>query len=819
MEHPIQDKRFVIGLGIYAIAVLLFIGHFFAPTIFTQEGVFFLNFALFILYRFVIWEGWWKFPNRNRNIIWLLIGNVSAYSLNRLMPVFAVSTNWLATFLVLLNVAMLLYCFRKQFPIWVQYSMVAILGTGVVFNFYETLYIAPLYGFSLMAAPFFLISLHSFIPLWWLVLLTRIILPYFQKGNEFRSSLLVGLLVPIILAGGFVLQWFTLNEQIKDSQDMAAMNKELPAWVQLSRTIEDSWLSRKVLKADLLYKTLNFRNLAFMPENMGRNERKKHDPLIVVGALLSKPLSLDGTSAKHLLNAVFNQRHQTEQKFWSGKNLSTSKVETTIQFFPAYRLAYTEKVIQIKKDDPNGWPRQQEALYTFHVPEGSVITSASLWVEGEERPSLLTTRNKADSAYAAIVGRERRDPLLLHWQEGNRVTVRVFPVRYDLPRQFKIGITSPLQEKEGKLRYENSDFEGPYWENAKEEIRILGASDALSFLSKLRFKKQGEEWTYEGSYHSDWDITVEAGLLSDEVFSFDGQHFQLIPYQPSTTAFEAKEIYLDINKSWSKRQFNKIWELVKHKKVFVYTTQLERMTESNKIHLFDQLQQYRFNLFPFHNIAVPEQALLITQTTDLTPVLNDVKGSPFATKLSSFFQQNDQPIKVFDLGASPSLYLKSLAELRSIQLYAADYSTLENFLQKDIFIKNKENEQLVVLPEMGIGIQQVKEPTTTSDAPDHLMRLYTYNYLMKQIGRNYFGKDKLADELVAQAERSFVVSPVSSLIVLETQADYDRFDIKNSKNSLKNASIKNAGSVPEPHEWLLIGLGLLVMLLLKWKLS
>jgi len=96
------------------------------------------------------------------------------------------------------------------------------------------------------------------------------------------------------------------------------------------------------------------------------------------------------------------------------------------------------------------------------------------------------------------------------------------------------------------------------------------------------------------------------------------------------------------------------------------------------------------------------------------------------------------------------------------------------------------------------------------------MRLFTYNDLMKKIGRNYFKKEKLADALVAQAERGFVVSPVSSLLVLETQADYDRFDIKRSKNSLKNASIKNSGSVPEPREWLLIILSLVVAFTL-WR--
>jgi hypothetical protein len=49
-----------------------------------------------------------------------------------------------------------------------------------------------------------------------------------------------------------------------------------------------------------------------------------------------------------------------------------------------------------------------------------------------------------------------------------------------------------------------------------------------------------------------------------------------------------------------------------------------------------------------------------------------------------------------------------------------------------------------------------------------------------------------------------VVTPVTNLIVLETKSDYDRFGIKDNGASLKNASMKSSGAVPEPHEWLLI---------------
>jgi hypothetical protein len=57
--------------------------------------------------------------------------------------------------------------------------------------------------------------------------------------------------------------------------------------------------------------------------------------------------------------------------------------------------------------------------------------------------------------------------------------------------------------------------------------------------------------------------------------------------------------------------------------------------------------------------------------------------------------------------------------------------------------------------------------------------------------------------------------------VLETQQDYQRFGIDENKNSLKNASMKSSGAVPEPQEWMLIILaaGVVVYLVTRQKLS
>jgi CHASE2 domain-containing sensor protein len=53
---------------------------------------------------------------------------------------------------------------------------------------------------------------------------------------------------------------------------------------------------------------------------------------------------------------------------------------------------------------------------------------------------------------------------------------------------------------------------------------------------------------------------------------------------------------------------------------------------------------------------------------------------------------------------------------------------------------------------------------------------------------------------------------VSSLVVLESQKDYDRFGISANTNTLGNAAFKQRGAVPEPQEWLLLILAALLLL-------
>jgi hypothetical protein len=76
----------------------------------------------------------------------------------------------------------------------------------------------------------------------------------------------------------------------------------------------------------------------------------------------------------------------------------------------------------------------------------------------------------------------------------------------------------------------------------------------------------------------------------------------------------------------------------------------------------------------------------------------------------------------------------------------------------------------------------------------------------------------LTDLMVQEAAQAYVVTPVSSLVVLETKADYERFDIEDAENSLKNASKSSEQSTPIGDGiWILVVLAMSSILLKRRK--
>ncbi|MBK8566623.1 MAG: XrtN system VIT domain-containing protein [Saprospiraceae bacterium] len=746
-----------------------------------------------------------KFYNLRNNLMLLVLGNVSAYALNRQIQVFQPSADWLSWFLVLLNLAVVQVALRKDYkPNWLTHLSVAMMGAGTLHAMYGVIYLWYSQVFGVLMGWFFGISLHLLVPIWWALALGLLLRKMLTAYPVYFASMLAGIGLPLIFIISFTVRWSMLGNEVSKvyHEEIAPLDKkELPNWVRVGQRIQQDWMTKQIL-ADEGGRNQFGADFIF-PSGINKADGTfRHDPIVGIARTLSPHAGMGAQQANTLKEILFEARHATEPRLWSGDDLRTNDVVTNVEFFPEHRLSYTEKTLTIKH--LGGWPQTQEALYSFYLPEGGVVTSASLWIFGKEQKAILTTKAKAEEAYETIVGKERRDPLLVTWKEGNRVTARIFPCSPDSIRQFKIGITAPLRHEDGKLHYENIRFDGPEADAAAETVRLVG--DIMPTASNLNFEETGNYKEHKGQYQPAWTLELAAPPLSEQPFSFNGKTFQVRPLPEVSEPFSYKRAYLDLNNSWSKREFNEIYYKLKESKtnVFVCPDGCYTITEVNKHQVFDQMNKLNFSVFPLHKVEQPDQSVVITKAGGSTPSPGDLQGSDYFEQFAAFYKNQGKPIKLLSLGQKSSLWFTSLAAARAVQLVAVSTDEALELIEKQQFPANQEDGETIVVQQAGIKIKQVPNSEVGSKAPDHLMRLFAYNDLMKSLGKNYFDAKGAEENMLAAAQEAWVVTPFSSLITLETQADYDRFDIKAPDgNSLKNASISNSGAVPEPHEWLL----------------
>lgn len=830
----LKDRSFLIGI---ILIVISFLFHLFLSykrdntftSFMEDDAIYYVNYVIALAYFLGVFfmgiiKVWFKFSQYNykRFICAITLFSISCYTINYPVPIFAKFDTWVNIYIILMHVSLLALCFHEYFSKALKIANYFLLGLGAMLSLYFTIYLLPYAPLGVIAAIFFGLSLHLLVPA---IMLTTMIVQFIKRAKTFaeRAAFYSGVLIPLLVITTYCIKWNSTKKLIHKTHAsiVTRPDNNLPNWVLLSQELDNDLFTEQILKGDLVYQNRMFSDfgMGFGISN-SLAETKMHNPLVSIGSELMGDINLGSEDRIKILESKYDLRHQTKRKLWSGKHLSTTSVISNIQVFPEYRLAYAEKILRIKNNiDPNTWERQEEALYTFHLPEGSVATSLSLWIDGKEEKSRLTTKSKADSAYTTIVGVERRDPSIMHWQEGNTITVYVFPCTQKEERMFKIGITSPLKKVNNKLVLENIYFEGPDANSALETTVVEFKTDAnINADLPLGFEEiLPNKFQYDGNYKSYWEINCDATKLSTLPFSFNGKNYRLAEAKPQLTKTDLSTFYLDINKTWSDDEFEQVWSLVKNKKAYVFYDRLYELNEGNKDQLFETLNSLNFSLFPIDKIKNEKHAMLISKSNTVAPMLKDLKGAGFVDDLKDYLVERKNRINLYNLSNEISPYLKTLKEFQVFNYAAGNTVQLKNYIKNNAFISDNQNKNTVKL---GIANTLIQRDTNTSQsqAPDHLLRLFAYNKIMQECGRNYFTSGNFIEEsLIDIANEAYIVSPVSSLIVLETLKDYDRFDIKKNKNSLNNASTQSAGAVPEPHEWALIILLTLTLGYLYYK--
>ena len=820
-QNIFKDSIYQTGFVLLLISSLLYaippvLGHFPEDNL----SIFFFNYALAVAYFFVLIANRKRISSERKldyRFLLLIMILISAYSLNRSMNVFESSVAWLSASLVVSCFNYILYSVFSRLPNWARQLLVLISGFSFVLFSYMAIYLVPMYVIGLAGFIVFGISLHVFIPALFSLNTILLVKRASIEQKKVWRIFLAGIAMPLIIGLIFIIKWGNLQKEINNVYADQRSGSDLPAWIHIAQRIPTTSLTEKILKAGLVYAAPEntWDNILWRMPDMDFNEDRKHDPLVMCAAFFNGPLNLGGKDRIQILKTNFRSRHQAEERLWSGDDLITEHVSSLVKVWPACNIAYTEKTITVKNTGTWQW-QQQEGIYTFYLPEGAVVTSLSLWVNGKEEKGILTTKHKADSAYNAIVGVERRDPSVVHWKEGNRVTLRVFPVLSNESRKFKIGITAPLERIKGKLVYENIYFDGPDKSKTKESIQVDFQQPAKEFQLPVAFtSKSTQTFSRTGNYEPNWDLVFPDKGLADCSFSFDGSTYSLTSYHKRLNPVTIEDVYLDINRSWTMAEFNKVIETSGKYNVYVYRKDITRVTPENKTQLFEELSNDEFSLFPLYKIKDPNTALLITKGSTNSCNIDDLEKTPFIEQTKKFLSDNHK-IRLFNIGGELSPYLKSLKEYRIFQYDNGNLDMLSHILADNLFVDDVENNDRVIIHKTDMVIER-SNGNAPSSGPDHIMRLFAYNHIMQKLGTGLFVNRPVEDQLVEEAAKAFVVTPLSSLVVLETEEDYKRFDIKDSGNSLKNASLASKGAAPEPHEWLLIITGVLLITSLKFR--
>ena len=828
-QKPLPIAMYNFGIICVVVSTAIFLGF---DLFYTRSNGdwFFINFIIFVLLLLTaLVSGLLKFfgfTNSQKNILvypLMVTGTLSCFALNRECAVFYTSSGWLTCLLVITNITILAIPFLPNMPKLIQKTAFVILGIAWCIYLYFSIVLIPLYPVGAIGMIALGLGIHVFIPLICLIALSSFFMHEYRLNNKslrFSNSTIIIITAIVIV---FVVRWNLRTTTINNAKQEMNLNapSDLPDWSLLAQKIPADNLSKKILMADVMYTTSDLffeRDFGFSMNGMNAESERIHDPLITLATLFSGKIDLADDEIIKVMEATFDIRHLTESRLWTGKDLISKTVTSNIRIYPNERLAYTEKIITIANNSKSTWRNQQEAIYSFYLPEGATVSSLSLWINGVEEKGYLTTKGKAQNAYNTIVGVEQHDPSVVHWQEGNRVSVRVFPCTTDEPRQFKIGITSPLKLIDDRLSYENIYFKGPDASNAKEIIQ-LNYTDKVDDLEQMSYLKKSDINTYKArhTYKPNWSISFKATSIKPNKFVLNHNKYSISEAHIQKTNKIFSSFYIDVNKNWTSEEFHEIIEVLKDKKAFVFTDKLTTVNERNADDIYEALKQNSFSIFPFYTIPTTEDALIITKSNGLSPNLNELKESKFYNKtIEKIIAQ--KKLSVIDIGNEVTPYLKTLSEFRAINLQKKTTDETVKLIQSNTFTSNPETDNSVYIPSAKIIITAENTEDTTSTASNHLFRLYAYNTILKQLNTDYYISDSITDASISLAAQANVVTPISSLIVLEKQEDYERFDIKKNKDSIGNASMHSDGSVPEPHEWaLIIALSLFIIYAIKNK--
>lgn len=689
-------------------------------------------------------------------------------------------------------------------------------GSSFLLIIYYSVYLIPIAPYSLIGIIALGLGFYGIVPI--IVTVVHVI-TIVKAVHNHRSNLIAfttGFFLPIV---SFIIFTVLLNIESKKINAFSSTNSfeetstDLPTYIVISQNLTPNFFNEIILKKGIVYiaseNFFEFRGFgAFGTKQY--NERKTHNPIINLAYVFCEPLNISTDDRISILKSNFDKRLETEEQLWSGDDLFTKNIKEDVKIFADHRLAYTEITMDIACAEKT-WG-QKEAIYSFQLPEGAVATSLSLWVNGVERKGVLTTKEKAEKAYKQIVGVEARDPSLMQWKEGNRVVVRVFPISYELPRTFKCGFTTPLHVDKNKMTYESLDIKGPNINAAKTISRLQVVGNATIKTSKnfeLKDKFQINESIGLESWNAEIPLNEEAYSKS---FVWKNKVYEINEMETTNSRFTPSEIVLDLNNHWKLDEIESLLSRNNQKYYVINDDKKQEINKQNYKVVFEKFENLSYSLLPFYNLK--ENSLVITKCGTVSANFEELEETNYLKKVK--LNTKNKKIKVINISENLNPFWQTIKEQKYITYAKMELKNCIKTIQTNSFPINKSAENVIHIESANISIQENDKTTENGkNGINHIFRMYAFNKVLEE-QVNIQGDATAENQFVSLVKEANIVTPISSLIVLETDEDYEKNGIEKNVNTLGNASIKNDGAVPEPHEWALIFLAL-GMLFLYYK--
>ncbi|MDL2145276.1 XrtN system VIT domain-containing protein [Flavobacterium tructae] len=677
-------------------------------------------------------------------------------------------------------------------------------GCSYLLILYYTVFLIPISMFSIIGilalglgfyglVPGIVLTIHTYI-------LSKVL--FEQKNNTYAFFSGIGIILTSLITFTFLLNIESQKINQYGITKTFEENNDLPTYIKVSQNLKPNFLNEILLKKNIVYiASENFFELdgfGRFNNNVQYHERKTHNPFLNIAYHFAENINLSDDDKVNILKSNFNKRLESEEQLWSGRDLITKNIKEDVKIYPNDRLAYTEITMDVVCEEESRG--QKEAIYSFQLPEGSVATSLSLWVNGIERKGVLTTKEKAKEAYNQVVGIEARDPSLMQWKEGNRVTVRVFPITSELPRTFKCGFTTPLKAADDKLIYQSLSIKGPNINNAAtiSRFQVKGNNEF----------KTSKDFDFADNYHINeskgldkWEAEFPLNKKpSNSAFVWKNKSYEVKPLIKERISFTPSEIILDLNNNWKIEELESILNLSKNKYFVLINNTKQEINASNYENIWNQFDELNYSLLPLFDLQ--KNTLIITKCGTFSSNFEELESSKYLEKIRK--GTKDKGLKVINISNEINPFWQTAKEQKYVNFIQTNLNTCTDLISKKHFIKFQTNENSINLETAGISIHENSAiQQTAHTGSNHLYRMFCFGKVLNdqvEIQTDTLKQNKYVD----LAKDANIVTPISSLIVLETDEDYENNGIEKNVNTLGNASINNDGAVPEPHEWALL---------------